>query len=129
MKHTSVQTPNLRSPWAFFDIVRYLLLWGFSLHLCQMLTLFTCRHDSMVSEGVFSCISTRLVFLIKTYQRLAKSRFEKFLMSLTENSGLLLFLEDASQKADMKSSEIRAGTPRSKHSATEQRRRSKINDR
>lgn len=32
-------------------------------------------------------------------------------------------------KVDVKSSDQKANTPRSKHSATEQRRRSKINDR
>jgi len=42
---------------------------------------------------------------------------------------LLPFSGDAAQKMDSKSSDLRACTPRSKHSATEQRRRSKINDR
>ncbi|KAF3779144.1 Transcription factor [Nymphaea thermarum] len=36
---------------------------------------------------------------------------------------------DVAGKSDGRSSEQRANTPRSKHSATEQRRRSKINDR
>ncbi|KAG0559862.1 hypothetical protein KC19_10G135200 [Ceratodon purpureus] len=36
---------------------------------------------------------------------------------------------DAAQRMDAKNPEMRGGTPRSKHSATEQRRRSKINDR
>jgi hypothetical protein len=36
---------------------------------------------------------------------------------------------DGAQRMDGKNPEMRGGTPRSKHSATEQRRRSKINDR
>jgi len=45
---------------------------------------------------------------------------------------VLLFLSfsgDAAQRVDSKNADLRACTPRSKHSATEQRRRSKINDR
>ena len=43
---------------------------------------------------------------------------------------LLLFTEELRVKVDGKSApDQKANTPRSKHSATEQRRRSKINDR
>lgn len=41
----------------------------------------------------------------------------------------LPFSGDAAQRMDSKNADLRACTPRSKHSATEQRRRSKINDR
>ncbi|XP_050375953.1 transcription factor BIM1 isoform X2 [Argentina anserina] len=50
-------------------------------------------------------------------------------MSTTTTTATTPYNGELSVKVDVKSSDQKANTPRSKHSATEQRRRSKINDR